>query len=139
MADVRETLNERGSRYGRFDSHANIADTLIITMQAWPGWMKLQSDQRQALRVIADKIARILNGDPNYVDNWLDIAGYATLIVDRLNGTGIYAAAEDDYDSLVQPVEATDHHRCPDCFAWVGDAHAPDCATLARKKAGNPR
>ena len=27
---------------------------------------------------------KILNGDPNYVDNWHDIIGYAKLIEDRL-------------------------------------------------------
>lgn len=32
---------------------------------------------------IADKIARILNGDPEYRDNWHDIAGYAKLAEDR--------------------------------------------------------
>jgi len=30
--------------------------------------------------MILHKIARILNGDPEYSDNWHDIAGYATLI-----------------------------------------------------------
>jgi len=28
----------------------------------------------------------ILNGDPNYVDSWVDIAGYAKLVADRLEG-----------------------------------------------------
>jgi hypothetical protein len=47
---------------------------------------KLDDDQSEALEMIAHKIARILNGDPNYVDSWLDIAGYATLVAERLNG-----------------------------------------------------
>lgn len=34
--------------------------------------------------MIQHKIARILNGDPDYVDNWVDIAGYAKLVADRL-------------------------------------------------------
>lgn len=38
------------------------------------------------LEMIAHKIARILNGDPNYADNWHDIAGYATLIDLQLQG-----------------------------------------------------
>jgi hypothetical protein len=36
--------------------------------------------------MIMHKVARILNGDPNYADNWIDIAGYATLVADRLEG-----------------------------------------------------
>jgi hypothetical protein len=34
--------------------------------------------------MIAHKIGRILNGDPNYADSWIDIAGYAQLVADRL-------------------------------------------------------
>ena len=48
------------------------------------GWNRLNDVQAQALEVIADKIARILNGDPNYADNWHDIQGYAKLVEDRL-------------------------------------------------------
>jgi hypothetical protein len=47
--------------------------------------MELMPDQREALEMIAHKIARIVNGDPNYADSWLDIAGYAQLVADRLN------------------------------------------------------
>jgi len=36
--------------------------------------------------MIFSKIARILNGDPNHLDSWTDIAGYATLVADRLQG-----------------------------------------------------
>ena len=32
--------------------------------------------------MILHKLARILNGDPNYVDSWHDIAGYAILVED---------------------------------------------------------
>ena len=34
--------------------------------------------------MIACKIARILSGDPNWRDHWDDIAGYATLVAERL-------------------------------------------------------
>lgn len=91
MPDIKDTLAERGARYGLFSDHAAIAQQLQEDMRAAPGWQKLASDQKQALTVIADKIARMLNGDPNYVDNWHDIVGYATLIEDRLLGRGSYA------------------------------------------------
>jgi len=41
-------------------------------------------DQDEALDMIAHKIGRIVNGDPDYEDSWRDIAGYATLVADRL-------------------------------------------------------
>lgn len=46
----------------------------------------MQDDQKEALEMIASKIARILNGNTNNEDSWRDIAGYATLVADRLKG-----------------------------------------------------
>jgi hypothetical protein len=82
--DIDKTLAERGERYGKFADHANIAQGLKETMWITDGWFRLANDQRQALEVIADKIARILNGDPDYLDNWHDIIGYAKLVETRL-------------------------------------------------------
>jgi hypothetical protein len=36
--------------------------------------------------MLALKIARLLNGDPEYVDNVIDIIGYTQLVLDRMNG-----------------------------------------------------
>src|ERR1700730_15931673 len=84
MTDIDKTLAERGARYGNFAEHAVIAQGLKDVMWHTIGWGRLKPDQAQELEVIADKVARILNGDPNYVDNWHDIIGYAKLIEDRL-------------------------------------------------------
>ena len=81
---VTKTLAERGSRYGAFADHAKIAQGIQDTMRNAPKWDELDPDMKQALSVIADKIARILNGDPFYGDNWHDIQGYAKLIEDRI-------------------------------------------------------
>ena len=83
MSALDETLTERGSRYGDFADHAVIAQRLQDVMRE-RGWDKLSPMQRQALTVIADKIGRILNGDPDYRDNWHDIQGYARLVEERL-------------------------------------------------------
>lgn len=84
LSDIKNTLKERGERYGKFRDHAIIAQGLQDEMRIYPGWQRLAPDQKQALTVIADKIARMLNGDPNYLDNWHDIIGYAKLVEDRL-------------------------------------------------------
>ena len=83
MSSVESILVERGKRYGDFIDHAAISQHLKQSM-ACPGWHELSCDQKEALEMIVHKIARILNGDPNYADSWLDIAGYAKLISDRL-------------------------------------------------------
>lgn len=89
MTDVNKTLTERGSRYGKFERNSETAQELknIVRGHLFNYADKdLASDQMEALDMICHKIARIINGDPNYIDNWVDIAGYATLVADRLSG-----------------------------------------------------
>lgn len=86
-ADTTEQLiTERGSRYGKFKDGAEIMQELKDVMREVDGWHNLTPSQREALDMIQHKIGRILNGDPTYDDSWKDIAGYATLIVNELNG-----------------------------------------------------
>lgn len=86
VAGIDAVLDERGRRYGKFAAHAVISQQITDTMRVTDGWNALAPDQREALEMIAHKIARILNGDPNYADSWVDIAGYAKLVADRLEG-----------------------------------------------------
>ncbi len=83
-----EILAQRGSRYGSFSDHAKYTQQLKEVMQASTNWTegKLSDSQKESLEMIAHKIGRILNGDPNYDDSWVDIAGYSQLVVDELQG-----------------------------------------------------
>lgn len=78
-------ITERGNRYGKFKDGAEIMRDLKHVMHDVDGWNDLSPSQKEALDMIQHKIGRILNGDPNYDDNWKDVAGYATLIVNELN------------------------------------------------------
>jgi len=80
-----DTLRERGGRYGDFKDHASITQELKDVMRATPKWEGLKPYQKEALEMIAHKIGRILNGDPDYQDSWLDSAGYAKLVADELD------------------------------------------------------
>ena len=84
LESIESTLDERGRRYGKFTGHALITQVLKADMRAAPKWLDLEDDQREALDMIAHKIGRILNGDPDYHDSWHDIVGYAKLVADRL-------------------------------------------------------
>ena len=85
---VTETLTERGNRYGLFVGHAKVTQEIKRAMQIHAHGRDLQMapDQIEALEMIAHKIGRIVNGDPDYADSWVDIAGYAQLVADRLQG-----------------------------------------------------
>ena len=84
--DITETLQERGKRYGVFTRQAEISQQLKEVINQYQTKV-LAPDQQEALDMICHKIGRILNGDPDYADSWHDIAGFAQLVADRLNGT----------------------------------------------------
>lgn len=86
--DITNTLEERGSRYGKFKDHAEVTQKLkfIIRIHMGSRYDRLECDQIEAIEMICHKLGRIVNGDPNYADSWVDIAGYAKLVADRLEG-----------------------------------------------------
>lgn len=84
--NTEEILAERGARYGVFADQAAIAQELKDVIRATKNFPFLAPDQREALEMVAHKVGRILNGDPNYADSWDDIAGYTKLVANRLLG-----------------------------------------------------
>jgi hypothetical protein len=84
LVDIADTLAERGNRYGSYPEHARITQNIKSAMFDSPNWSTLAADQRETLEMIAHKVGRILNGDPDYHDSWHDIVGYTKLVADRL-------------------------------------------------------
>jgi hypothetical protein len=95
MSSLKSILKARGARYGSFETHAEISQELMNVILKYSkqsklntvyGKVLLEAFHREALFMICHKIARIVNGDPNYDDSWVDIAGYSQLVVDILRG-----------------------------------------------------
>jgi hypothetical protein len=86
MTDVTGVLTERGTNYGSFVGTADVAQKIKHVLERGSSYHKLAPDQKESLDLIATKLGRIVNGDPNYADSWVDIAGYAKLVADRLEG-----------------------------------------------------
>lgn len=86
--DVDMILDERGKRYGTFMGHSEVTQELkrVINNHLKIRQKVMAEDQMESLDMICHKIGRIINGDPNYDDSWVDIAGYAQLVADRLRG-----------------------------------------------------
>jgi len=80
---IEKTLKQRQKTHGEFKTHAQISQELKAVMREH-GLLELSPDQVEALEMIAHKIARILNGNPNTHDHWHDVAGYSTLVADEL-------------------------------------------------------
>jgi hypothetical protein len=90
MISVGEILQQRGDRYGEYINVATTSQEIkrIIANGATIDEVA-EDDMRESLHMIANKIARIVNGDPYYKDSWQDIAGYAQLIVNKLDKMGL--------------------------------------------------
>ena len=82
--EIDQILEERGSRYGDFKDHAFVTQGIKEAMRHSANWAELPDHMKESLEMVAHKIGRILNGDPNYADSWVDIVGYTQLVVDRL-------------------------------------------------------
>lgn len=86
--NVDKTLNARAEMYGKFKDGAALMQSIkrVLADHAARHNKTFADDQWEALEMIVHKIGRIVNGDPDVTDHWVDIAGYATLIADRLEG-----------------------------------------------------
>ena len=98
------TLAQRGSNYGEFRLHAAITQVLKSAMRGTlfedlqnpafvrdvqdsqellkEKWKDMRPDVRECLEMVQHKIGRALNGDPEWAENFHDLAGYS-LLVDR--------------------------------------------------------
>jgi hypothetical protein len=78
--DVSETLEQRETRYGEYKRVSTTAQWLKNVMRGGESWDKMEPYMQESLDLIANKLARIVNGDPFYDDSWHDVGGYAKLV-----------------------------------------------------------
>lgn len=103
VQSVEEVLKERGTRYGAFINQAGIAQGLHQVIEfgmqvTGKTRFDFYVDELEAINMIVNKLARIINGDPHYSDSWRDIAGYATLVADRLDNYQTKLIEAKEYD-----------------------------------------
>lgn len=87
MADKETLTGERHGTHGNFEDNARVSQTLKsyfrveAARRAARGQPPLSFRQMDALDMCAAKIGRIFAGDPDFVDHWDDIAGYAHIAI----------------------------------------------------------
>jgi len=116
--DIETTLKERAQRYGDFPTHATITQNIKRALRLSPNWHNMSDDKQECLEMVAHKIGRILNGDPEYHDSWLDIAGYAKLVADEILRT--------ESEETMAP------HRCHVEKSWTQVKKGEQCNWCAR-------
>lgn len=83
MAKIDDLLKARGQINGDYNKMTDCIWRIKGAVRDG-NFHGLPAPQKEALDMIAHKMGRILTGDPNHEDHWRDIAGYATLVADRL-------------------------------------------------------
>lgn len=82
---AQSVIEQREASHGSYYHQARTAQELKKLIHDHShGWRSLSVEQRESLDMIAVKISRILNGNPNEPDHWRDLAGYATLVANTL-------------------------------------------------------
>lgn len=82
--DIRDTLNERGKTHGDFSDNARYMIAILRAKEILPPTSRFSDEVLCMMIMDTSKDARILSGNPDYIDNYVDKAGYAQLVVDRL-------------------------------------------------------
>ena len=79
--DTTDILMEREQTYGRYEIVSNISQEIKRVMRESPNYRIMPNFARESMDMIANKIARILNGSYYNEDSWRDISGYAQLVI----------------------------------------------------------
>lgn len=86
--NVKDVLEQRGKTYGEFKDVARTTELLMSLMP--DNHVNRTHSMNMALYMIASKLARIVSGDPRHIDSWVDIAGYAQLVVNELEKGNVH-------------------------------------------------
>jgi len=74
-----DIIQERAKTHGDYKSTAAWSQSLKDMFRSSGNWNTMTDGQKEALEMIAVKLARLLNGNPQFPDHWDDIAGYGRL------------------------------------------------------------
>lgn len=70
-------LDQRGATHGDYRTMSTRIQQIKTIMRMGSQWIDMSEPQKEALELIATKIGRIIEGDPEFKDHWDDLGGYA--------------------------------------------------------------
>jgi hypothetical protein len=81
MPTPAEIIAERATTHGSYDENARVAQKIKDAVRSGRCWAALDPEMKETLDLAATKVGRILAGDANHLDHWVDLVGYYELIV----------------------------------------------------------
>ena len=94
MIDTKSLLEERKQTHSKFEEHARCTQRMMHAMMQERNWYELSPEYREALHMIAHKMARICTGNPSHADHVDDIIGYAMLMRQYLDTSPVAIKTE---------------------------------------------
>jgi hypothetical protein len=79
--EIKKVLQTRAGTYGEYRDVSQISQDIKKVIKNSRNYPLMPAYMLESLELIANKLARILNGDPLYDDSWRDISGYCTLVL----------------------------------------------------------
>jgi hypothetical protein len=129
--ELEQTIAARRGRYGPLIESGEVAMKLEDYLRSLPGWQNLAYDQRESLAMVMHKVSRIMCGDPDYDDSWVDIAGYAQNVVNRLRAEQNAPKPEEPKPSI--DLVGTEFHEALKVHHAVCVAAGTDTSALAKE------
>jgi hypothetical protein len=77
-------LDARRKTHGEWNRNSACSQGLKSVMRIWKSPVNWTPSQNEALDNLAQKTSRIVCGDPNFVDHWVDMARYCDLVVSEI-------------------------------------------------------
>jgi hypothetical protein len=94
--EVNKILKARAGTYGEYRDVSQISQDIKKVIKNSRNYPLMPAYMLESLELIANKLARILNGDPMYDDSWRDISGYCTLVLMEIEDM---ENSDESYDS----------------------------------------
>lgn len=75
-------IPNRDHQHGGIDAVGNVAQNIKAAIRSGQNWHRLTNGEREALDMIAHKLARVLSGaNPHDTEHWEDLAGYPQAVL----------------------------------------------------------
>jgi hypothetical protein len=84
-SEVESLIADRKKTHGEFKDVAAISQATKRLWQSQARWAQLTDIQKEGLEYVAHKIARVLSGNSNFRDHWLDISGYVERVLEEID------------------------------------------------------
>ena len=83
---AKDIISEREKTHGRFRDNARVGQMIRHAIRTGPMWDNMSNVQRECLDHMAGKIGRIVSGNHDFLDHWVDLRNYPELVIRDLGG-----------------------------------------------------